>query len=242
MRVVPNKFPAFGPWPAGPERDGLFARRTAVGRQEVVVHAPRHVDSLADLSSRQLDLVAEAWRARAEAARESGFPYLHCSINEGRAAGASLAHSHSQLVWLPEGPPLIAQERAVAAGECVVCAMVREEREHRIRLVAEREGLALLCPFAGRQPYEMLVTPVECERDPFAAGRLERALQLVWDGVRRLRAAEGAVAYNAWLHSAGHWHIELVPRITVFASLELGAGYYVNTMAPESAAGVLREA
>jgi UDPglucose--hexose-1-phosphate uridylyltransferase len=46
---------------------------------------------------------------------------------------------------------------------------------------------------------------------------------------------------NAWLHPTGHWHLEVVPRLTVLAGLELGAGYFVNTLAPESAAGVLRE-
>jgi galactose-1-phosphate uridylyltransferase len=33
-----------------------------------------------------------------------------------------------------------------------------------------------------------------------------------------------------------------VPRLSVLAGLELGAGYFVNTLAPESAAGVLRGA
>ena len=242
VRVVPNKFPAFGPWTSDGKRTGLFERRAAVGRQEVVVHSPRHVRSLAELSERELRLVATAWRGRVEAAAEAGFPYVHCSINEGRAAGASLSHSHSQLVWLPEEPPLVLQERRETEGGCLVCAVVRDELEQRMRVVVERDGLVVICPFASRQPYEMLVAPAECERDPFAADRLEAALSLVRDGVRRLRAAEGAVAYNAWLHPDGHWHVELVPRVAIFAGLELGAGYYVNTLAPESAAGVLREA
>jgi UDPglucose--hexose-1-phosphate uridylyltransferase len=242
VRVVPNKFPAFGPWSDAADRGGLFARKAAVGRQEVVIHSPRHVRSFADLSARELSLVARAWRARVETAREAGFAYVHCSINEGRAAGASLSHSHSQLVWLPEAPPLVKQEREVERDACVVCSMIREEIAQRIRLVSERDGLVLLCPFASRQPYEMLVAPVECESDPYAPERLESALALVWDGARRLRGAEGPVSYNAWLHAEGHWHIEIVPRIAIFAGLELGAGYYVNTLAPESAAGVLREA
>ena len=47
--------------------------------------------------------------------------------------------------------------------------------------------------------------------------------------------------FNLWLHAAGHWHLEILPRFGVLAGIELGAGYFVNTMAPESAAGVLRE-
>jgi UDPglucose--hexose-1-phosphate uridylyltransferase len=243
VRVVPNKFPAFGPWSDEGDRGGLFARRAALGRQEVVVHSPRHVRTLADLSVRELELVAEAWQARAAAAREQGFPYLQALVNEGRAAGASLPHSHSQLVWLKEEPPLAAQERQAQADEsgCVLCRVLSEEREQRIRVVSQRDGLVLLCPFAGRQPYELMVAPEHCEQDPFTSDSLGAALVLAAEGLRRLHVAEGPVPLNVWLHTSGHWHLEVLPRLTVLAGLELGAGYFVNTLAPESAAGVLRE-
>jgi UDPglucose--hexose-1-phosphate uridylyltransferase len=244
VRVVPNKFPAFGPWPRDGDRpEGLFARRAAVGRQEVVVHSPRHVRSFADLTGRELELVAEAWQARAGAARETGFPYVHALVNEGAGAGASLAHSHSQLLWLENEPPLVAQELALQreAESCALCRVLAEERRQRIRVVSEREGLLLLCPYAGRQPYELLAAPLEHERDAFASPSLGAALTLIAEGVRRLRTAEGPVPFNLWLHAVGHWHVEVLPRFGVLAGIELGAGYYVNTMAPESAAGVLRE-
>lgn len=245
VRVVPNKFPAFGPWPRDGDRaEGLFPRRAAVGRQEVVVHSPRHVRTIADLGVRELELVAEAWQARADTARDAGFPYVHALVNEGAGAGASLSHSHSQLVWLEDEPPLVAQERRTqeTEGGCVVCRVLTEERKQRIRIVEERDGIVLLCPFAGRQPYEMLAAPVECESEPFTSGRLGAALTLAAEGVRRLREAEGDVPLNLWLHAAGHWHVEIMPRFGVLAGVELGSGYFVNTLAPESAAGVLREA
>jgi UDPglucose--hexose-1-phosphate uridylyltransferase len=244
VRVVPNKFPAFGPWSdEGDRTTGLFARRAARGRQEVVIHSPRHVRTLSDLSVRELGWVAEAWQARAAAARERGSPYVQALVNEGAEAGASLQHSHSQLVWLSEEPPIVVQERKAQAAEggCVLCRVLAEELEQRIRVVSERDGLVLLCPFAGRQPYELLVAPKECEGDPFASPLLGSALTLVAEGLRRLHVAEGAVPVNIWLHTAGHWHLEVLPRLTVLAGLELGVGYFVNTLAPESAAGVLRE-
>jgi UDPglucose--hexose-1-phosphate uridylyltransferase len=244
VRVVPNKFPAFGPWSRDGDRpEGLFARRAAVGRQEVVVHSPRHVRSLADLTGREIGFVAATWQARAASAREAGFTYVHALVNEGAGAGASLAHSHSQLVWLEEEPPLVAQERELQAEAvgCLVCEMLAQEREHRLRIVEERDGVVLLCPYAGRQPYELLAAPLECEADPFTSDNLAAALALAAEGIRRLRIAEGPVPFNLWLHAAGHWHLEILPRFGVLAGVELGAGYFVNTMAPESAAGVLRE-
>lgn len=244
VRVVPNKFPAFGPWPRHGDRgDGLFTRRAAVGRQEVVVHSPRHVRTLGDLGVRELELVADAWQARAAAAAEAGFSYVHALVNEGAGGGASLAHSHSQLVWLEEEPPFVRVERelAEAADECLLCRVLAEERVQRMRVVDERDGILLLCPFAGRQPYEMLAAPLECEQGPFASPSLAAALVLAAEGVRRLRVAEGPVPLNLWLHAGGHWHLEILPRFGVLAGIELGAGYFVNTMAPESAAGILRE-
>ena len=244
VRVVPNKFPAFGPWTDEGDRGGLHARKAARGRQEVVIHSPRHVRTFADLSGREIEQVAEAWQNRAAAAREQGFPCVQALLNEGREAGASLAHSHSQLFWLESEPPLVAQERAAqeAEGGCVLCRVLGEELEQRIRIVDERDGLVLLCPFASRQPYEMLIAPKECEGEPFEGQQLAAALRLLADGIRRLHSAEGAAPLNAWLHASGHWHLEIVPRLSVLAGLELGAGYFVNTLAPESAAGVLREA
>jgi UDPglucose--hexose-1-phosphate uridylyltransferase len=245
VRVVPNKFPAFLTSDSRARgQGGLFESRPARGRQEVVIHSPRHRRSLSELGLRELQWVADAWQARAAAAREEGFPYVQALINEGRAAGASLAHTHSQLVWLEEAPPLVAQEQVAQAerGACVLCRILAEEQEQRIRVVDERDGLILLCPFAGRQPYELLVAPLACEDDPFRSESLGAALALLAEGLRRLRVAEGAVAVNAWLHALGHWHIEVVPRLSALAGLELGAGYYVNTLAPESAAGLLREA
>jgi UDPglucose--hexose-1-phosphate uridylyltransferase len=201
------------------------------------------VRTLADLSLRELEHVAEAWQARAAAAREEGFAYVHALVNEGRAAGASLQHSHSQLIWLEEEPPLVGEERSAqeAEGGCILCRVLGEELEQRIRVVSERDGLVLLCPFAGRQPYELLVAPRECQSDPFESQDLGTALSLVSEGIRRLRIAEGPTPVNVWLHAAGHWHVEVLPRLTILAGLELGSGYFVNTLAPESAAGVLRE-
>src|SRR4029079_1622295 len=244
VRVVPNKFPAFGPWSDEGDKTGLFARRAARGRQEVVVHSPRHARTFSDLTGREVEQVAEAWQNRVATAKAQGFPYVHALIHERRAARRSLAHSHSQLFWLEEEPPLVAQERAAQAAEgaCVLCRVLADEAEQRIRIVDERDGLLLLCPFAGRQPYEMLIAPRECSQDPFEGPQLAAALRLLAEGIRRLHVAEGPVPLNAWLHAAGHLHLEVVPRLSVLAGLELGAGSSVNTLAPESAAGVLRGA
>jgi UDPglucose--hexose-1-phosphate uridylyltransferase len=218
VRVVPNKFPAF---------EG----------HEVVVHAPTHVRSLAELPSEQIELVAEAWRLRSAAAREQGFPYLFACVNEGYRAGASLRHSHSQLIWLREEPPVPRAEHD--GGSCRLCDYLAWERAEGARVIAEQDGLLLLCPYAARVPYECLIAPLEHEADGFGP-LLSTALGLAAEALRRLRAEHGPRPVNLWLHHGDHWHIELMPRLTTFAGVELGAGHYVNSLSPEQAAANLR--
>lgn len=207
VRVVPNLYPAFE-------------------RQEVVVHAPEHVRTIAELTDDQLDLVAEAWQRRARA--EPG--YVHAIVNEGRVAGGSLSHSHSQLVWLPALPPEVEREHDVES-------MLDGET------VAERDGVIALSPRAPRLPYEVRIAPRERETDPWSSSRLAPSLRLLADVIRRLHAiGGGAVPLNAWLHDGAWWHLELVPRLTALAGIELGAGIYVNIVPPEEAATQLRAA
>ncbi len=249
LRVVPNKFPALSPG-GGEARQGIFAAEPARGRQEVVIHTPRHVLTVAELDAREIERVAETWQARARAAADAGYRYLHASINEGEAAGATLAHTHSQLYWLSFDPPSFAAERAATpqARINLIGDLIRAERESRTRVVVEQDGLVALCPYASRYPYELLIAPVEPETDAFQSGLFESAVALLADGIRRLRAAVGQASVNAWVVSSPfgepltHWRLVVVPRLVVPAGLELGAELYINPVAPEVAAGVLREA
>jgi UDPglucose--hexose-1-phosphate uridylyltransferase len=206
VRVVPNKYPAFD-------------------RQEVVVHTPEHLRSVAELDNAQLDLVAEAWRRR-RAAEPGG--YLLACINEGRQAGASLPHSHSQLVWLPKTPPAVAAERNL-------------DRMLEGTLVSEQNGIHAVSPVAARAPYELRLAPRERRGNAFDDHLLGPALQLLAALVRRLRHLEGPVPFNAWLHDGEWWHLHFLPRLTVPAGIELGAGIDVNPLPPAEAARRLSE-
>jgi UDPglucose--hexose-1-phosphate uridylyltransferase len=219
VRVVPNLYPA-------------------LERQEVVVHGPEHARSFSELNVGTLGAVAEAWQRRVAEAREEGFPYVHAIVNEGRPAGASLPHSHSQLIWLREPPPEAAAEAPnLRDDDCALCRLRDEQGGGSPLLVAERGGVSLIAAPAGRAPYELLVAG---EHTPEPGESLLPAFELLGEGVRRLHALEGPIPWNAWLHTGAHWHFEVVPRLTVFAGLELGAGIWVNSLAPERAAEALR--
>jgi UDPglucose--hexose-1-phosphate uridylyltransferase len=199
VRVVPNLYPA-------------------LERQEVVVQSREHVRSLADLDGAQLDLVAEAWRRRREAEPDG---YLQAVVNEGKRAGASLPHTHSQLAWLPGPPP--------------------PEPPRKGETIFERDGLVAWCPWVSRQPYEAAIAPADAELDGFRSELLAPALRALADLVRRLHALAGQVPLNAWLHNhEPGWRLVFFPRLTTIAALELGAGLWINTVAPEEAAPALR--
>ena len=197
MRVVPNLYPAFD-------------------RQEVVIHSPDHVRSFAELDDDQVALVAEAWTSRMD---EVGGEVL-ALINEGRLAGASLPHSHSQLVWTET--PREALEDLPALLE-----------PHPL---ARRGGVVAAVHPVGAGPYECLIAPEG------SGGELTDGLVLLRDVIRRLRKIEGARPWNAWRHSGPPWHLHVLPRLTAFAGIELGAGVYVNVMPPPTAAERLRPA
>jgi UDPglucose--hexose-1-phosphate uridylyltransferase len=205
VRVVPNLYPA-------------------LVRQEVVIHGPEHVHSVGALADETLDLVAAAWQRRARDAGGTCFPIL----NEGRDAGASLPHSHSQLAWLPAPPPAVLAERGLP----------------EVVPLLDRDGVSAGCPVASRAPYEVLIAPSRPEAGGLRSDLLAPALHLLADVVRRLQRVRGEVLVplNAWLHEAPHWHLELLPRTTRLAGLELGAGVYINPVAPEQAAAELSRA
>lgn len=196
----------------------------ALERQEVVVHGPAHVRSVGQLDDATLDLVASAWQRRARDAGGMCFPIL----NEGEEAGSSLPHSHSQLAWLPAPPPAAVAERGLP---------------ETVRIL-ERDGLVAGCPVASRAPYEVLIAPSRAEPDALRSDLLAAALRLLAELVRRLQAIHDVqlVPLNAWVHDGPHWHLELVPRTTRLAGLELGAGVYVVPVSPEDAAAALARA
>jgi UDPglucose--hexose-1-phosphate uridylyltransferase len=174
------------------------------------------VRSFADLDDDQVALVAEAWTRRMD---EVGGEVL-ALINEGRLAGASLPHSHSQLVWT--AMPAEAVEELPALLE-----------PHP---VARRSGVVAAVHPVGAGPYECLIAQEAGD------GTLTDGLVLLRELIRRLRKAEGARPWNAWLHPGPPWHLHLLPRLTALAGVELGAGVYVNVMPPETAAERLRTA
>jgi UDPglucose--hexose-1-phosphate uridylyltransferase len=258
VRVVPNKFAAFGPpslLPVAPvAADAELA--AADGAHEVVVHGPEHVVSLADLDRDVLARVAEAWRRRLAHWRGPAFGLgaVTVIVNEGREAGASLEHSHSQVFATVLRPALVEAEVARLGGaSCAACDLVTAERKHGDRVVADGGGLLTVCPWASAMPLELLVVPdrhlARFEADEDREVARAAVAEALAGAVARLGAVVGRVpAWNAVLHTAPpgvadfHWHLHVYPRLATLGGFELGTGVLINVVDPDLAAERLRAA
>jgi len=256
VRVVPNLFPALtaeGSRPAPDSRPDLFTAAPASGAHEVIVNGPQSVLSLAELPAAQVAAAVEVWRERMRAHAESACVQL--IVNERREAGASLPHTHAQLYALDFVPADVARERERAGayatrtmGSTLLGDLVAEEVRRGERVVAIDDDSVLLAPYASRVPYQLLLAP----RRPRARFEEEAApsgAALLHDGLRRLaRHLGSSPPLNLWVRTAPRgaerfcWRIDILPRLTHLAGLELSTGVNLNIVAPEDAAARLREA
>jgi UDPglucose--hexose-1-phosphate uridylyltransferase len=252
-RVVPNLYPALGEGDDEPRPDSapeLFVSRPAIGGHEVLINAPEHVTAMAELSEERFLAAVATWRERMRA--HAGAAYVQLVVNEGAGAGASLPHTHAQLYALPFVPAVVARERERAgaygerkAGSGLLSDVLVEEVRRRERLVAIDDEAALICPWASRSPYELRVVPrretARFEGDGGGAAMIRIALQLL------AKRFDGPPEMNLWVVTAPratepfHWHVDIAPRLTIKAGLELGAGVDINVYPPERAAADLRD-
>ncbi len=254
VRVVPNLYPALSgdsepPAPSG--NPDLFWAGAAAGAHEVIVNAPDPVASLAELEPDQVALAVDVWRERMRAHPDAAC--LHLAVNEGTEAGATVAHTHAQLYALDFVPAAIARERerfgAYATrtmGGNLLGDLVQQEVRRRERIVAIDAEAVLMAPYGSSLPYQLLLAP-RTPRMRFQEDGPSGAA-LLHDALRRLARHLGpGPPLNLWVRTAPRgaehfcWRIDIVPRLTHLAGLELGAGLGLNIVAPERAAAELRE-
>ena len=207
---------------------------------------------MAQLSEERFGTAVSFWRERMCAfADESA--YLHLIVNEGLAAGASREHTHAQLYALRFVPAEIARERErmkayyerTMGGDLLV-DVITEEIRRRERVVAVDDEAILICPYASRSPFEMRIVPRASSPSFETDGDVGTAM--IRRAIGGLAKLFGPPPFNLWVRTAPrgadrfHWHVDIVPRLTVLAGFELGTGTPINVYPPERAAADLREA
>jgi len=263
VRVVPNKFPALQIEGALDRRgEGLYDKMNGVGAHEVVIEGPAHEQDLADLPVEHLVEVLKAYRERMlDLHRDRRFRYVLIFKNHGAGAGATLEHTHTQLIATPIIPKILMEELEGARRyhelkeRCVFCDIIQQDTaDHNgRRVVVVNDRFLTIEPFAPRFPFETWILPrrhdssyqVVQDEDEFRelAGILK-------DTLGRLNRALDRPPYNFVIHTAPvtegeleyyHWHLEIMPVLTRLAGFEIGSGFYINPTPPEDAAQYLRE-
>ncbi|MBI3723489.1 galactose-1-phosphate uridylyltransferase [bacterium] len=270
LRVIPNKFPALRV-EGELEREGvgLFDRMSGVGAHEVIVDGPEHSRHLADMSYGEIERVIDAASERLrDLQRDHRLKYVLIFKNHGEAAGASLAHPHTQIIATPVTPRTVAAELEAAQAHfrakerCLYCDVLSQEVKDGSRIVRVDSSFVVLTPYASRFPFELMVLPRKhsCTFGEMSADERSALARALRDTLRRLKVALDDPPFNFMIHTSPnldyeparpfhfqtlrwdyHWHMEIIPRLTRVAGFEWGTGFYINPTPPEDAAAFLRQ-
>ncbi|MBU1178856.1 HIT domain-containing protein [Patescibacteria group bacterium] len=260
VQVIPNKYPLLSrqkECPA-PKREGAQERLWAVGYHEVIITRD-HLKTIDKMSQEETQLVLKAYKERYRVLAKDGcIKYILIFHNQGRTAGASVAHPHSQLVALPVIDPDVSRSLKGSFNfykknkKCVHCVMIDKATKDKSRIVNKNKHFVTLVPFAPKASYETRIYPLahasrfedlDKELFPYLADALRDALS-------RINKVLNNPDYNFFIHTAPvgdntkhyHWHIEILPRDFEWAGFELGGGIEIISISPEEAALSLREA
>ena len=248
--------------------DGLYDNMNAVGAHEIVVEGQAHDATLGTLPPAVFRQVLETCRDRiADLKRDPRLRYIEVFQNQGREAGALIAHPHAQIIGSPMVPARVERELRAAHAHyqvkerCLYCDLLRQEIDDQQRVVELTDDYLVMCPYASRFPYEMWVLPRRhhaCFEEALAAPAAVGALAAVFQSALR-RAEAVTPVLNFVLHSEPnrqiptwlrtdwqtlaedyHWHIEITPRLRQQVKALPQQEFFLNQVLPEEAARHLR--
>jgi UDPglucose--hexose-1-phosphate uridylyltransferase len=261
VRVVPNKFPALQiEGDLGKSAYGIYDRMRGIGAHEVLIESPYHDKTLAYLPPDHVEKIFDCIRNRCtDLKKDSRFRYILVFKNWGREAGASIEHSHIQLIATPIIPKRAMEELNGAKfhyqlkERCIFCDIINQEVENEIRIICRNEHFIAISPYASRFPFETWILPLNHissfeSTNPPIFSSLSEIVRIV---LQRLDKVLAHSPFNFIIHTAPcespnleyyHWHIEIMPKLTRVAGFEWGSGFYINPTPPEIATEALRAA
>lgn len=260
LRVVPNKYPALQIEGDLDKRGfGIYDKMNGIGAHEVIIETPIHQQTLVELEPSRFRDVIETYQIRmADLKRDPRLLYVIIFKNHGRAAGASLEHTHSQLIALPIIPKRVAEEIRGSENHfrtkerCIFCDIIRQEQEADVRVITRNEHFIALSPYASRFPFEVWLLPRRHEShfEDMTPKMVDDLSTIMQNILRKLDNALAQPPYNFLIHTCPfndtydrcyHWHIEIIPKLTRVAGFEWGTGFYINPTSPEQATQFLKE-
>lgn len=260
LRVVPNKFPALsveGHLEASAV--GLYDCLSGIGAHEVIIESAERETRMAALPVSQVTDVMRSYQDRLrDLKHDQRLVQPIIFKNAGALAGASLDHTHSQLIVLPIVPPDVENElnntktHYEQRGRDLFGDLLAQEMEDQVRIVTETASFVAYCPYASRFAFEIWVVPKvqQSNYEDASHRQLEELGGVMKEVLCRLDAALGEPPFNYVLHTAPfrggsrkdyRWHFKIFPRLSRVAGFEWGSGAFINAVPPEDAAKFLRD-
>lgn len=253
--VIKNRYPAFKPkTELNQHHHGPFAVMDGVGFHEVLILK----DHYSQLYEANLLELIKAYQKRYLSLMNRKFvDYISIFHNHGREAGASIEHPHSQLIASPVIDPDIHRSLNGSADyfhkhrQCVHCVMIDWEKKEKTRVLYENSDFIVFVPFVSRVAYEIRIFPKEHQPyfERISQTEKKNLAAALKEALRRLHFSLQEPAYNFFLHTAPcdgktydhyHWHFEILPKTSIWAGFELGAGIEICSVTPEQAVAKLK--
>ena len=259
VRCIPNLYPAFTWFPEEKmeiKRKDIakFKSLPAIGHHEVIIESPNHYEHPSVANVNQLKLVIEAYIDRfKDLSSKKYVTYVSIFRNHGSEAGASLSHAHTQIITTPIMPRIVREELEKAkayhnkTGKCIFCNIIEKEEKCN-RLIWKNENFIVFAPWASTHPFEFWIFPKR--HQPTILDMNKKEIRDLAITVRKclggLKNLLNDPPYNFGFHMVPdvsfHWHIEVYPKLSIWAGFEKSTGVFINIFSPEEAASSLREA
>lgn len=258
VRVIPNKYPAFKEnYHLNKREEGPYGVMDGVGFHEVIIYRD-HFRHVYDFTLEEVEQMIDVYQKRYLSLMNRRFvDYISIFHNYGKEAGASVDHPHSQLIAAPIVPPDISRSIIGSTQyyhknkRCVHCVMIEWEKEDNKRIVFENDEFIAFCPFVSRAAFEIRIFPKD--HKPYfersTASDKKKLAEILSVITKRVFKKLNNSAFNFFIHTAPcdgkvyshyHWHLEVLPKTSVWAGFELSTGVEISTVSPEQAADFLR--
>lgn len=251
MRWIPNKFPAVSVDENSKRKSSaIFKQQSAKGIHDIIIETPNHDEQLWDMDANRLYSLLHIYKERATTlaqVKKLKLKYIHIFKNHGKAGGASIRHSHSQIIGLNYIPSRVQAEVAGAKkikGDAFE-SILNSELRAKERVICETHDWVSFCPFAPRFNFESWIVPTKpvysfADISDDSLHELTGHLHNIFEKLRTLNAP-----YNFFFHYAPsgkqlRFHMEITPRLNTRAGFEVATDDSIITVSPEQAAEYYR--
>jgi len=233
IRVVENLYPVLGENSTQENLTfGLQQTIEGYGRHEVIIDHPSHGIAVHEMDTEHLAMIFKCYQDRMRALYESDsrLKYILAFKNFGPAAGASIPHTHSQIIAMPVVPENLFNEVQNSRHyydkhhKCIFCSLIdealtyeatiydRESGEVRRKInvgqyvIEKNEHFVAIKPFASRYEWEVHILPLQHEADFLHTSEelLGSFAEVLKNSMARMEQVIGGAQYNYFLHSLPH--------------------------------------